>query len=349
MSLRFRIASGVFRGHRLWHHLATVTLSHHSNGMAWEESAPGWSLVERSIRMGSRFLASRQRDDGSFRAFRLAPGLSVGWITAHVAFVTESVPEMTTVGDAAARHLIESGPDDGGWGFNRRVAIDYDSTAQALLVLQRHGIEGPDFIHRWLRRGQGSDGGFPTYPPGAEGPLHGWQAEHPDTTQMAALYLVRHGHEEAAERAIRWLASLSTGGVTPSYWWSGPGYGWWLGRRLGQTGPPASVLEATLRSSHSVPDLAFTVSVAMGRVTGDVIDTALVRLLALQRADGSWPCAPCLRVTDQRHHRAGEDAPGRVHADTRRVLSTAHAVAALSEMRSGRPHLESAVQGQSND
>jgi hypothetical protein len=49
--------------------------------------------------------------------------------------------------------------------------------------------------------------------------------------------------------------------------------------------------------------------------------------------DGSWPCAPCLRVTDPHEHVTHPHLRGTCYADGRRIFSTAHAVAALASVQ----------------
>jgi hypothetical protein len=250
-----------------------------------------------------------------------------------VALVVESVEEMSAAALRAAHYLARVGPDPGGWGYNRRVGVDYDSTAQALIVLRGHGIEAPGFLHQWMLEGQHPSGGYPTYPPPEAGPANGWQHPHPDTTQMVALYHVRHHHRAPGEHCLRWLDTVRVEGLVPSYWWPGHGYGLWLAGRLGPPLVPEHTANELLEMGHSLPHLAFVLSAAADVVDQTALDTGVVRLLAQQLADGSWPCAPCLRLTDKRSAVAGAAATGRLVRDPRRVFSTAHAVAALDRVR----------------
>lgn len=305
-----------------------------SPALAW--SRPSLDGLDAAIRAGAGFLARRQRRDGSLRGFQLAPGASVQWVTAHTVLVAEGVGELDEVAARAARHLATVGPEDGGWGYNRRVGPDFDSTAQALLALRRFGHEPPAFVERWFLGGQLAGGGYPTYPSPPGGPAHGWQVAHPDTTQMAALCLRRLGYEAACARALAYLDTVDDGGPTPAYWWPGYGYGLWLDRLLDRPPPAADVLLRVLdEPPHAAPWLTFGLGAALGRVPRAAVETAVRRLLAQQLADGSWPCAPCLRVTRRSYRRAGPDAPGVLFADGWRVFSTVHAVAALA---AARPH-----------
>lgn len=303
--------------------------------LAW--SRPDPKKLDRAIRAGAEFLSHRQRRDGSLSGFLLAPGASVEWITAHVAWAAEGVRELDEVSSRATRYLFSVGAVDGGWGYNRRVAPDFDSTAQALMALLRFGHEPPGFLVRWLVGGQLSDGSYPTYPSPRRGPHHGWQAAHPDTTQMAALCLRRLGREEAYGKALAYLLRVSEGGPLPSYWWPGYGYGIWLDRRLGRPAPAGSVLADALERSHASPWLGFGLYAAVGHVEETAVEVAVVRLLSQQLQDGSWPCAACLRVTSRSWLCTTPDAPGSLNADESRVFSTLHALVALAAVRSLGP------------
>jgi hypothetical protein len=308
-----------------------------------------------------RFLERAQRWDGSFRDFLLDPGASSAWITAHVALVVESMPELQDACAAAARHLHELGCRDGGWGYNRRVGFDCDSTAQALLVLHRHGYRIRDAWIAEIAGAQSPCGGFPTYrPTGPNGtPESGWQAPHPDVTLVVVRMMDRMGILPAERaRAAQWLTTQAKGGIVPAYWWTTPAYGLWAQAQAGFE--PDAALQTALQllpSSGAVPDLpmllvaaspgAASCNASAGAAAGDssagaaagdssaeaaaerACQQAMIALLSQQRADGSWDCAPRLRVTDPDVFRSSVDARGRVYSGQRRVFSTAHAIAAL--------------------
>lgn len=290
-----------------------------------------------------RFLERAQRWDGSYRDFLLDPGASSAWITAHVALVVESMPELQEPCAAAARHLHELGCRDGGWGYNRRVGFDCDSTAQALLVLHRHGYRIRDSWIAEIAGAQSPCGGFPTYrPTGPDGaPESGWQAPHPDVTLVVVRMMNRLGILPAERaRAEQWLTTQAKGGVVPTYWWTTPAYGLWAQAQAGfEAAAARDAAVQLLPSSGAVPDLPMLLFAASGgAAAGDssaeaTVDNAckqaMVALLSQQRADGSWDCAPRLRVTDPDVFRSSVDARGRVYSGQRRVFSTAHAIAAL--------------------
>lgn len=309
--------------------------------LAWHHVTGESNQIDEAIQLGAKFLSHNQRANGSFRGFQLQPGASVEWITAHVALTGEVVSELDGVGRLAASYLAQVGPERGGWGYNCRVATDYDSTAQALIVLARFDLSAPAFLHEWMDRGQQHDGSYSTYPRDEGAPPHGWQAPHPDTTQMAALYHQRCGHPEQTNAAMKWVRTTLQDEKTPAYWWVGFSYGLWLDHRLGQFSHSRLVLESALSASHSLPDLGLTLEASVGRVDDPVIGAAVLQILSQQLADGSWPCGPCLRVTSRSHFAPGANAPGPVASDPYRVLSTVHAVAALAAVREQARRLRS--------
>ena len=287
--------------------------------------------IETAIHAGVRFLERRQERSGVLRGFLLFPGASTTWVTAHVAFVLEEVPTARSLCARAAAHLESIGATDGGWGYNRRVAPDCDSSAQALMVAGRFELPCEPFLLRNLAAAQLPCGGFPTYV-GDTTSATGWQSPHPEVSALVAEALRRAGgFDDRVDRCSRWLDRSMTAGVLPSYWWDDAAYSMWVQARtcrLGRDGSAA--VRAALDEHRACPQLAMLLTAAAHAPLSDatLTDAASV-LLGQQLSDGSWTCSPCLRVTDPASFTAGSGAPGPVVADRRRVFSTAHAVAAL--------------------
>lgn len=309
---------------------------HAPDGLAHSDPAPTAATIARSLALGVDYLAQRQRHDGAWVDFLLYPGASVEWLTAQVAFVLEDVAEASVLTARAAAYLASVANEDGGWGFCRRVAADCDSTAQALMVLQCHGRAAPRFIVDWLTSAQAPSGGFPTYPVESAEPQRVWQREHAEVTLMVVEAMRRLGVAgERRDRAIAWLHASSTDAVVHSYWWPSPAYAAWLQARVGfRSSEGGRCAASRLAETTSVPDLPMLLTAAL---RGDhfecrTAEKALSALVARQHGDGSWSCAPVLRVTDPRAQESGS-LDGRIFAGARRVFSTAHAVAALSEYR----------------
>jgi hypothetical protein len=331
---------------------AVFVLRHPPRALLHADATPSAARIDEAIAAAVAFLGAQQRRDGSLRGFCLYPGASSDWLTAHVCFVVEAVPALDGFARRAAAYLAAHGGDDGGWGYNRRVAVDCDSTAQALMVTQRFDLPLPPFIAESLAAAQSGDGGYPTYVPQvAAAPAHGWQVAHAEVAAMVLAWLRRDGrHARRVARCEAWLAKQRRAGVLPAYWWNDDAYALWLDARLGDLPAHAApALAALLGRGLACPQAAMALSAAVAKGGFDAACTAAARrLLAMQLADGSWPCAPCLRVTAPGEYTASPQARGSVVADRRRVFATAHAVAALqafalSRARDGRARPASPV------
>jgi hypothetical protein len=310
-------------------------LNNQPGGLAHADLTPTGATIDRALSLGIRFLERAQRRNGAWIDFRLPPGASDEWITAHVAFALENVASACTLTENAADYLARSGADRGGWGYNRRVRVDCDSTAQALIVLRKHGIKPPKGIVGWLISNQGPSGGFPTYEPERGIPANGWQVEHPDVTLLVIESLRRLGAGvEAQQAAIKWLQATTRRSVT-SYWWPSASYAIWAQVRTSFAAADAAAQAVELLGkSQAVPESAMLVEAAAlgGKLGLQQAKNAMVLLLREQLHDGSWHCSPCLRVTEPTTMNSRSTAPGPVYAGTRRTFSTAHAVAALNEL-----------------
>lgn len=290
--------------------------------------------LERAVRGGIAYLERTQRASGLWRGFMLAPGASTEWVSAHVAFVLEEVAETHAMRQRAARALLANGRRRGGWGYNERIRVDSDSTAQAIMVLARLEHEvAPEWAQRLLAT-RHEEGGFATYASEREDgrARSWWEMPHGDVTLIVVEALRRLEIRERERRqAIEWLSAAALDGVVPAYWWTSPAYSLWAQVRAGFA-PAASSAAAValLDAERRAVYLAMLIAAALaGDGSPAQLPRAISRLLRAQLQDGSWPCAPCLRNT-RADSPGGYEAPGPVYADRYRAFSTAHAVAALS-------------------
>jgi hypothetical protein len=286
--------------------------------------------VERAFEAGVHFLQRHQRADGAWVDFLLPVGLSDIWMAAHVAWVTEAVPHLAAARARAADYLFEVGQRRGAWGFNGAVGHDCDSTAQALLVLHAAGRSVAGWVET-LVAAQHESGGFPTFP-SQHGVTDGWRAPHPDVTAVVVTALARLATAESARRrALQWLNSLAQSKELIAYWWPGEAYMRWACANL-HAAAPGEAPPAPPAHSHriTVPDtpMLITADSKLG-LTNPALNETVAGLIALQRRDGSWPCTPCLRLTDPRMLACTPHASGKCYAGRRRMFATAHAVAAL--------------------
>ena len=307
-------------------------------GLAHQEPHVTANQLDQAVELGARFLYEKQSSNGCLSGFLLYPGASTTWLTAHVTFVVEDIPLLEGLCRRAAEFLSTMGPDDGGWGFNRRVAPDCDSTAQALMALHRFGMPIKMFLLKNLVATQLPCGGFPTYPTPVptENPGNGWQMAHPEVSAVVIEALRRvGGFESNLERCLLWVKAQLNRGVLPSYWWSGYHYGLWVQARTGLlTAETSRAAEDMLRQPTGIPPLPLVLTAAAEMpISEETLCSAARVLLHEQNADGSWNCQPCLRVTSQKWFHTTINAPGDIAADKRRIFSTAHSVAALFRVR----------------
>lgn len=287
------------------------------------------ATVNLAIERGIDFLGRSQQCDGSFRDFLLPVGTSDTWVTAHVLFVLENVPQFDQVRRRAVDYLERVGRHDGLWGYNRHVGPDADSTTQALLALHRNRRKLDPHWLAFVLAQQRPSGGFATYAAtGPSGqPANGWQCEHPDVTLIVLKLLRCLGLD--ATKTLGYLETCSGADLLPPYWWNTTAYSAWAAARASfrprDTAPAAS---AALAGTDGTPGLAMLLS-AVGSADEDEVRAAIRRLVRAQLDDGSWRCEPCLRVTLPTIIEPDENAIGRIYAGNRRVLSTAHAIAAL--------------------
>jgi hypothetical protein len=257
-------------------------------------------------------------------------------MTAHITWIVEDVAELGARRRKAAAYLLGVGAQrQGAWGYNDLVGADCDSTAQALIVLQRAGVPIEDAWGAALIKYQDGGGGFATFDP-SDGRRDGWRRPHPDTTAAAIEALGRLGIEpQRRARAVDWLDSLRSSGGLVAYWWATPAYLCWCLSKTGlATEREAAIARDGLAASRSAPELPMLLQ-ALGDRRDDAatLRAAVSILVEQQLADGSWRCAPCLRLTDPRGSSPSSRLSGRVYPANRRLLVTAHCVAALSRLR----------------
>jgi len=295
--------------------------------------------IDSAIQRGASFLVRHQSTDGSLRGFLLLPGTSTAWITAHAAFVLEQVQSLEPLCRKAAHYLAETGARDGGWAWNEKSRIDLDSTALALMVLDRFNLPVDEPLVEAIEACQSESGGFPTFGPNRSGVRGlGWQAPHPEVTAVVIEMLRRlNRSRERIDRAMAWLLTQVRDGAMPSYWWEGWAYGLWiLSRAQFMSEEAATRARRILCCVRTAPDLPMVLVSAMtirSLVHPDMA-SGISRLLRAQLEDGSWRCGRTLRVTKMFEYEAATIAPGRTYPDRRRTFSTAHSVAALQLVRS---------------
>jgi hypothetical protein len=294
--------------------------------------APSPRSLQRAFDAGCAFLRGAQRRDGGLRDFSLPPGFATTWVTAHACVVLDGVPGFDELRERAADYLLASAYE-GGWGYNRLTGADADSTSQALWALRRQGRQVPRAWSDRLVSWQNADGGFPTYGRTPSFSTEGWEVSHADVTVVVAWVLGELGGYDAARaRALDWLHGQLDDGVLPAYWWITKAYALWAQARTASfTDRIAEHALEELSASPSSPDRSHLIAAALrAGVPASALDPHLEALLAQQCADGSWPSAPCMRLTAPRVKESGPASVGDVYPGISGVFATLHAVAAIA-------------------
>lgn len=180
------------------------------------------------------YLVSAQAD-GRWRDFETLAGGSDEWVTAYVAvMLARSGHERArAVARTAARRVVRRRLWSAGWGYNRRVPADADTTAWVLALLSHSTATAP--VSRWrarrfLTRHVGEDDGVSTY--GGSGSIRaftglsdvsfdGWRSSHPSVTAAAVPSLP----DEQRRAALGYLRRVQReGGKWRGYWWPNDSY-----------------------------------------------------------------------------------------------------------------------------
>lgn len=296
--------------------------------------------VRRAIDAGESFLADRQSADGFWRDFALEPGPSEAWTTAYIGWVLTEAPTRSRVRYRrqilAAAEALHSVRQQRGWGYNRAVAADADSTAWAcrfLAVIDDYrGLAAVPVLLSYLT----GDGQAATYA-GWETEAGEWAAAHADVTPVLGLALQAAGADSAVVARLRRavLAARRADGLWASYWWGTDAYsitqnGEFLAATGGVPGDlPSRFAHWTQAGERegSTMHLAqcLTAAALLEAPAGQLRHGFCVRLLEQQGPDGGWPASCLLRVPPQR----GGQGAGVLYADTARLMGTAMAVLAL--------------------
>lgn len=300
----------------------------------------------RAVAAACEYLVDCQDSDGHWRDYRLAPGRSESWITGcvgvaldHAERLVPSEPRRTRAVDDAVSVLMAS-RRRGGWGYNRKVGCDADSTSWAVRLIagrEPRAAVSADVFAKYLT----ATGGVRTYrSPKAFGR---WADEHDDVAPMAGLALLSLGDATSVDLIRRHtLDSHQTHGGWKSFWWRSESYA--AAHNLAflacSGGVPSQVVVAEIErlaefidrtgpgqgpAAESSFDIAHRLIAAVRLGASDMAAPLCRTLLAAQLPDGGWPASLGLLVP------IGDDPP-QVYADDRRLLTTAVAVLALVEV-----------------
>jgi hypothetical protein len=297
---------------------------------------------------------------GGDREWIATTGASDEWITAFVGEALAGAPD----GDAhrAARDawslLVERRRPGGGWGWNRELPVDADSTAFGLRMAEAIGMEGSERAreaHEELEEHLLPDGGIPVYRAEAlpQGSNAGWcRTPHPCVTAGAAAV--------ADERPREFLRRTQRAeGSWAAYWWEDEEYTTaFAAEALARTGSPgdrrrvATAIRwaagrigpngAVYSAAHG-GDSAFATALCVRilalaedpAAVQEALSRAMAWLLEHQRTHGAWPQSA--RMRSPRPHVSDPYEPGApclTCLDEAGICTTATVLPALVAARS---------------
>ncbi|WP_157172715.1 hypothetical protein [Nocardia exalbida] len=304
------------------------------------------SDVTEMIAAACEFLVSHQDADGYWRDYELPPGRSESWITGCVGVALNSAenllvpdPRRTLALDRAVAALRDS-QRPGGWGYNRSVSCDADTTSWVVRLMATRDIGYPltaDVFTDYIT----PVGAVRTFP----SPVFGsWAEEHDEVAPMAGLALLALGDTLTIEniRAHTVRRHLDNG-KWDSFWWRSDAYvaAHNLTFLALSGGIPRGIAEAEReRLSEAVGpadgcldpgcepsfDIAQRLITAVRLEASGYVALLCQALLAARLPDGGWPASMGLLVPGQR------TPTTEMFADDRRLLSTAMAVLALTDV-----------------
>jgi hypothetical protein len=219
-----------------------------------------------------------------------------------------------------------------GWGYNAHTASDADTTAWATMLLAPLGAAGLDPIGP-LASFLDARGDAHTFRGGRFG---AWSGAHADVTPVVGRALAAVGAPAALLARVRNAVLRGwQGGPPTSYWWESDVYAVAQSVAfLRETGRIPRGIAARARGVvDRQPAAATTFEAAHHALALAHLGVPAPPRLPAQLADGGFPASRALRVPAQTP--AGVTT---VHADERRVLSTAVALLALKTALDDRAH-----------
>jgi squalene cyclase len=199
--------------------------------------------LDGALMRAQAFLRSARGADHLWRDFRTLAGQSSEWVTAFVAFTLQRAASEDETAKSALSVLLQHQRHNGGWGYNKDVPADCDSTSWALLGLMERSLGGSNAIDRGVEficqhQPESLNGGFSTYVPsdGIDAFLQsersssavGWMGAHVCVTSVALQALLSARKSARSDHVTRGLEYLlckrTTEGIWRSYWWKGHAY-----------------------------------------------------------------------------------------------------------------------------
>jgi hypothetical protein len=294
-----------------------------------------------SLNRAVLYLAKAQHAAGSWTDFWLPVGTSDAWVTAYTGLALQEASVCPLVGNRArAEHsatvaadwLLEKGFAGRGWGYNRAVPRDADSTAHAVSLLARLKRRVPDEAIAFLYEHYTSGAGFSTY--SFQDISHRWTRPCNDVTAASLRALYDSGSIGIDGLRKAWLDTLGGAqdqdGLWQGYWWLTPNYTTGLAMELWNIAgrPPLKMALNGQLSDSCAFDIAWAIICRIQMGDPENVHELVERLSRMQNEDGGWPAAPILKVPPS-YDDPGIKKQDIIALDARRIFTTASALRAL--------------------
>jgi hypothetical protein len=330
-------------------------------------SEPSYTNVEigAAIQRAVEYLLRQRNADGWWYEFNTLAGPSTEWVSAFVALaLARSNDPSAFMAAQETWRLLRRSRWSPGWGFNRTVPSDADSTIWALRLAAVLGIRADRRTLRFVSNHITAGGAVRTYANALSIRAYtrlsgisfsGWCGEHACVTAAAAAL----SQLPERERLITWIrASQRADGRWESYWWSSHHYATALScEALAAAGGPKDVDRISRATQWTLRDISGRVNTVSPFESALALRTLLLSqktritawsflkdLTRAQRIDGSWAPSARLRipppdVTDPDRYEPwieGGRGGGSIQLDQNACFTTATVLQALTAMLANR-------------
>lgn len=295
--------------------------------------------IQRMMKNAINYLVSIQKEDGSWQDYLLPVGGSDQWVTAFTGLGVVQASRMLgcrkgiEAAYRSAEFLQLSQNYSAGWGFNRNVGTDADSTAHAVRLLRELSVPVRPENVACLMMHYHESGGFKTYCNTSE-----WGKPHPEVTAAVGLALDDASLQGIRESLLSYCRSTRLpDGTWPTYWWRNHQYGTFYMLELYERLVEPVFLnygEPNIENQTSL-DLAWSLGIMLTIQKNDgrnnyLLNSAVETLADMQKDSGAWPGSPSLRVTDRSCSKPWISPKGQYYSDFNCTITTSSVLRVLA-------------------